>query len=86
MVCWFFGGLFLFFNPLYFFFLSYLLDKRGTLISEPEAMNGPGKEQSRNWHRELPHGLNMLIQMLFKLCENLTICQLVQNQFQGQAG
>lgn len=46
-------------------------------------MNGPGKQQSRNWHRELPHSLNMLIQMLFKLCENLTVCELVQNQFQG---
>lgn len=46
-------------------------------------MNGPGKQQPRNWHKELPHSLNMLIQMLFKLCENLTVCELVQKQFQG---
>lgn len=49
-------------------------------------MNGPGKQQSRNWHKELPHSLNMLIQMLLKLCENLTVCELVQTRLEGQAG
>lgn len=49
-------------------------------------MNGPGKQQSRNWHREPPRSLNMLIQMLFKLCENLTVCELAQSRVQRQAG